>query len=431
MSYLKTFDSQINNSYADSKFSTASSSQKAAGLNRETQTLVIHSAEEFLYMSFGDKKAFLESILCNDVKAGFLLAFCDSQYCSENARFVVAVNKYCDCFDGSSNWKSWEGLDKQKVKEPENRIFDEQCRNIERELHFISENFLTSSGTYEICISPSVLKRTKMRMENFRVYGPETFVEASIDPINTLMKDILPRFVVSQIYADMLFFVDKINNVAFVHTQTLELPHPLDPQLQGITVDADYISNFDNYTEHPLLYDQLLKYLNRIVSSENLLCIRAIDMFQLLFSKHGQDRVPMGNIVSSAAAMSFTSVADVIEAEKSISHIEHTHVKADKLKSMAVTQAWLVYLHFLAVNSPLEVCTDHYMLQNVAQTMAAPSKHMFRKVRNACLHTVQQHFMAFKNTNEYAEIPLLLAAAAAATEADAKAEASSKACTIS
>jgi hypothetical protein len=421
---------QSRNSVADSHLST-SSSQKGAGLFREANQFDFHSAEDFLNMSFWEKQKFLDSLLVNDIKAGFLLAFCDSQFCSENARFVVAVNKYCDCFEGSRSWPSWEGLDKQKGhREITNLLSDEQCKDIERELYYIADNFLTPDGKFEICISPGMLKRTRMRMELFRIYGPEVFTEASMDPMNTLMKDILPRFVVSQIYQDMGYFVDKINNVAFVHITALELPLPVDPP--DVAVDAAYMEELDNYFVHPILYAQLLKYLNRIVSSENLLCIRAVDMFTMLFNNtHGAGKmtVTMGNLFSSALAMNAITLADVAAEEKCAAASDNHKVRPDYLRALAVSQAWLIYLHFLVVNAPLEICTDHYTLQNVAQAMAAPSKNMFRTVRKICYAMVKEHFYTFKTQSEFLEIPALAAAAALAKSTKVKPPSGS--CTIS
>lgn len=414
----------------ESNFTTTSGSQKAAGLFRDQITLDIHSAEEFLNMCFRNKRIFLDSILKNDVKAGFLLAFCDSQYCSENSRFVVAVNRYNDCFEGCKNFRAWEQLDKHTDNPVLCELSEAQCKNIERELHNITESFLTSSGKYEICISPAMLERTRMRMENYKVYGPQAFKEAIMDPINTLMKDILPRFVVSQMYDDMRYFIDKINNVPFMHITTLELPHPFVHDNEA-AMDTVYIENFDNYFTNPLLYDQLLKYLNKIVSSENLLCVRAIDMFSLLFGKEaGTDKINMGNIVSSEAAMKMASINDIVDAERSVTNLGKAGSGPDRLKAMAVSQAWLIYLHFLAANAPLEVCTDHFVLQNVAQSMAAPSKNMFKKVRSSCIRIVQEHFYSFKSSPEYAEIPALVAAAVAAASSSQIAN-SSCVCTIS
>ena len=52
-------------------------------------------------------------------------------------------------------------------------------------------------------ISANMRARTVFRLRNLHLYGREVFTEATIDPLKTVNKDVLPRFLVSGFYQDL------------------------------------------------------------------------------------------------------------------------------------------------------------------------------------------------------------------------------------
>ena len=61
-----------------------------------------------------------------------------------------------------------------------------------------------------------VEKNTKRRIELFDLYGPEVFSEALLDPIKTMHKDVLPRYLVSPCYIEIKARMEKLK-VCCVH----------------------------------------------------------------------------------------------------------------------------------------------------------------------------------------------------------------------
>jgi len=152
-------------------------------------------------------------LLADHVQVGFLMTFCESQYCTENIRFIVAVAKYKLLFkqDGI-RWLIFEEVD--KLDEHVAMIVnDDKIREIEKDIKFIISSFLDPSAKLEICMPTKVASNTFRRIEEWKAYGPDVFDEAVLDPKVTLNRDIMPRFVVSSVYNDMKFFLYKINKL--------------------------------------------------------------------------------------------------------------------------------------------------------------------------------------------------------------------------
>lgn len=350
-----------------------------------------------------EKKIFLDEILNDPIKTGFLMHFCELQYCTENIRFVVATYKYVDLFSEDKKygyvWKSWEsdnvtvpGTDTDVDSKPkENDLHSELVAAIDKDMEYIKCKYLTpDKSKYEICISEKMLASTLRRMKEYRIYGPEVFREACIDPMNTLIKDILPRFFLSDTYKDMIFYSGKINHLPGTSTLVIEPP----------SVESDYVTQFadckseddaiailqnvDNYFVKPLLYSQLLKYLKRVVATENLLCLRAIDIYCGLFDKVGDKHK------SLVVAHAFDASPDT---------------KVHETVRKVVEQSWLIYLYFLAPNSCYEVGVSHRTSRSVGRYMAVPRKEMFEPVKQDILSTFMHHFKSFLNdTAEFTEL---------------------------
>lgn len=174
-----------------------------------------------------------KEILRDDVKLGYLLAFSESQYCSENIKFIMYYKDFKDLFEydfqnnnhpalpsreGSSNGSqksSSQGFSSSRhsnfsLDGFDGARFDQlKWNEIERKMNIIWEKFLLPKSNYEICISSDALENTKRRSINYRSYGPNVFEEAAADPIKTIVKDILPRFMQSNLFEEMNRKVEK------------------------------------------------------------------------------------------------------------------------------------------------------------------------------------------------------------------------------
>ena len=126
-------------------------------------------------------------------------------------------------------------------------------------MEYIKKQYLIpDKSKYEICISEKMLGNTLRRMKEYRIYGPEVFKEACIDPMNTLIKDILPRYVSSDTYKDMLYYrkILKILPVA----STLNITPPgteVDYVVQFAECKTEedaiaYLQEVDNYFVKPI-----------------------------------------------------------------------------------------------------------------------------------------------------------------------------------
>ena len=184
---------------------------------------------DFLHSDFEQKQVFMDRLLKDHIKTGFLMVFCEAQFCTENIRFIVAVSSYKNLFiDDRVEWADWKEIDKEKNPEEIHNFDPLRCKVVEKEMNEVFDGGLSPSAEFEVCISGAMLSRIKMRMEKYKLYGPGVFDEALADPKVTLLKDILPRFVVSSTCNDMLYYLDKRKNLPSY--QTLHIPEPEPPE---------------------------------------------------------------------------------------------------------------------------------------------------------------------------------------------------------
>jgi len=116
-----------------------------------------------------------------------------------------------------------------------------------------------------------------------------------------------------------------------------------------------------------LLYGEFLKYLKLIVSSENLLCVRSINIFKQKF------------------------------------------VSEDlKIRREAIEQAWITYRYFVAVNSPCEISTSHIKRKELMRELAMPNINTFDKVEKSAMAALKVHFAQYIATKEYSVLNALL-----------------------
>mgnify|MGYP003386458591 CR=1 FL=1 len=353
------------------------------------------------------------------MQVGFLMTFCESQYCTENIRFIVAVAKYKLLFkqDGI-RWLPFEEVD--KLDEHVAMIVNnDKIREIEKDIKFIISSFLDPSAKLEICMPTKVASNTFRRIEEWKAYGPDVFDEAVLDPKVTLNRDIMPRFVVSSVYNDMKFFLYKINKLPSMTGLKLPTITASQSVIEGIVATLktddlirDYVNCIDNFFIDPLLYNQLLKFLTRIVSSESLLCIRAVDMYHGLFEEIETKKLRIMD-GSTFSTIEMNQLAQVVElsGEIVVNTNANSNANGNKTKSEQVIrgriigQAWQIYLHFVAPDSCFEVGISHKLMQSVNRNMAAPTGNMFDGLRITALKCLADHFSTtFKSSPCYTQL---------------------------
>jgi len=345
------------------------------------------SKEDFLHGDVSTRRKFLGDLLSDEIKVGFLMLFCENEYCTENIRFVVATSEYRDHFrnDGNS-WKSWEVLDKQDPsKWEEKEMHEDLDKAVSNTLEQINANYLSAHSKYEICISAEFIARTEERMKKFKVYGPEVFKEACIDPINTLVKDILPRFVVSDTFDDMEFFVNQRNALpptAQMDDGIFLPPVPNETLLSTLQSKLLTQQDLEEYCKDdvlvyfcdPLLYCYFLKYLKRIHAEENLLCVAQINKFNYAFESHiRRGGLPSEKSVTrrSARVTELYSSVEQYHAE-GIDEASFSEASIGDLRSEIIKLVWTIYLNFLATGSPWEVSVNYHVYHILSRAMAAP-----------------------------------------------------------
>ena len=198
-----------------------------------------------------------------------------------------------------------------------------------------------TSATAEVCLPFECVENTRRRMKYFKAYGPDVFAEATGEPTKALVRDVMPRFMMSERCKQMYRRREE---------RTQELPSSINipaPKLNNslrksgkmkelLTPEAidEYVNDFNNYCKDVTLYEALLVYLKKMVAAENLLCYRAIDVFE--------------QCVSSAGST-----------------------------EQGVSTAWMIYRYFLVSGSPYEVSVDPKKLYTISRKMCKPEAGMF------------------------------------------------------
>lgn len=229
--------------------------------------------------------------------------FSESEFTDENVKFVLAVLSYRDLYEVETNadlWKKkWRDIDTQLKLKERSQTHDDSCDDIEaqtdvwpssavnkinvldRANEIMTDYIDTTSSTHEICVSAKTIANTKYRIQRIAQYGPSVFGECLQDPIKTMKNDVFPRFMKSQLYEEM--------NAAIV--RMLSLPPPTDlhvplPEESRVLYDTEEVDvsclTLDDFLTDRFLFGEFLSYLVSQVSSETLLCVRHIMIFDQL-----------------------------------------------------------------------------------------------------------------------------------------------------
>jgi len=321
-----------------------------------------------------NRKNVVDFIMNNSISLGYLMAFCNVQHNSENLNFIIVVDKFKDKFSDPSCWnKSWREIDEEvsikNIRPGKLITFGDKDywpsklysrESIETEVREIWDNYLSDEGWDQICLGSEVVRQTSLRMDRIDLYGPEIFGEAVIDPIKTISRDIVPRFLKSEYYETLNTNILKLENLP--SASTLVVPPPVaslidDATLESLTSDRQY--DINELISDKYLYDRFLTYLRHIVSSENLLFVRMIAIFDEL--------------------------------------VELNQTEANE-------QSWKIYKYFVAQGSSLEVSCSYIQRKAVMRNLAYSNPGDFDELKKTALTMLQVNFQTYQATPGYSDL---------------------------
>jgi hypothetical protein len=313
-----------------------------------------------------------DNVLKNPIYCGYLLAFSRSQYCAENVSFVIAINKFKASLRADPTlWKgsSWKDLDtKYRITAsdfdpptdepwPSSIITKEE---VIRYMDKIWDTFLSDNAETQICLPSKVLNNTKRRVLLVHAYGPDIYDEVLLDPLKTIRRDIMPRFLASPIFLELEMRAENLKARPSASSLVVETP-------TSITISEEVSSGrrsadlfLVDFLQDRILYGIFLKYLQSIISSENLLCVMMINQFE--------------QVVLSGQNL---KVSDV---------------------------AWSIYLYFIVADSAFEVSVSHRNRREIMYGLAQPYSGLFAAPEATSKAALQESFRNFKSTSAYTDI---------------------------
>ena len=331
----------------------------------------------------------VEGLLLNPLYAGHLLYFCEKQYCSENVKFAMEVDKFNYEMkievDSNRSWKEKDVINNihdnsyihesssslqsinilDVIKINSDKIKPDNIRHqvIER-IVLIWNTYISSQATNQICVPAKILSNTIKRLELLNIYGNEVFSETMVDPIKTIRRDIIPRYLTSDIHSNAIARISDINNFS---TSINVLPpddNPIVDKLLSSVHINDIKESLKSVTLNELLNDrliylELLKYLRVIVASENLLCLKMVTIYKELF---------------------------------------------DSDKKLAIDHAWILLRNFIIQGAQYEISLSHRRRREVFEQMANPTRTMFDRVVKSAQQVLEQHYETFKLSSNYSSL---------------------------
>jgi hypothetical protein len=313
----------------------------------------------------------IESLIENPICRGYLLKFSGSQFNSENINFISAVDHFRDEFfyaDKDMWTGNWRDIDSEVANdEIEGKLFSDTWNSgvnlmaIKSNIYNILHEYILDHAQHQVCISKCFISKTMKRIDLLPLYGPLIFEESVIDPIKTMKKDVLPRFLRSN------DFLAMINNLACCDplppASAMKLPPPKknilnNNPLEYFTVDREFTLVQILIAE--VLYHFFRVYLEQFHCAENLLCVRMIDFFEELKSK--------------------------------------------KLDEEADEFAQDIYRYFVAPGSAYEMSIMSKDRKNLMETLAVPKLGMFSRVRATAYVILEVNFVQFRDSDIYREL---------------------------
>jgi hypothetical protein len=200
--------------------------------------------------------------------------------------------------------------------------------------------YLSNEAATQICIPSQVLWNTRQRAKLLFLYGRDLFEETTIDPKKTVIRDVMPRFIGSDYASKMVHRVETLYPLPSGSELNLPLPSTaavLDWCVEDVTVNRLRSVSIVALLHDSFLYTNFLAYLRAMVSSENLLCARAIEIFKGLYADD--------------------------EICKSI--------PTERLNRDREEMAWIIYRFFVASGGVYEVSVSHRRRKQVQQGLVS------------------------------------------------------------
>lgn len=340
----------------------------------------------------GPSKGMIEYVLKNPISCGSLLVFCDIEHNEENLNFIMDVYDFKDKYADKQVWrgKDWITIDKElkldKTKESKSKhktnvishLLEESdaggdpwpSRTVNRkamlmEIQNIWDGYISDDSPTQICLSKDVLNKTRYRIDNLHIYGTEVFGECLQDPIKTTNRDILPRYMKSDLYKNL--------NVLLSHADPLPPASALSLQLPPIKLigDDNFLAGLDSYSfkledmyTDRFCFGSFESYLAAEQKDRHLMCMRMIQVFDM-------------------------------------------HM-ANKDQASANAQAWEIYKFFVAPSSAFDIGCDHFSQKKVAHRLCKSAVGDFDKVKKFLQEILVGKFPGFLTSPQHAELKPLL-----------------------
>ena len=329
------------------------------------------------------KYSTIHALTAHPICCGFLMSFCENEHNSENLSFLRDINEYRELFrDDTGIWtKDWRDIDfamndvvtadtsTESLSLPpaeHTRVSwtprtDLIAAQIAAETIF--EKYLHENSPNQVCVSDCVAKKTAERMNLLHLYGPNIFDEASIDPMKTMERDVLPRFRASDSVERMVTCVASCEPPPPPIGLTVPAPETL---LQLVSSSEPFTSmesfpvNLEEMLTSQQLYTQFTNYLliaedTKSKSANALKCVRKIDILEgLLTASCNQD---------------------------------------------PRDQATQIFRYFVAEKSAFEIVISYPERKRIMLSLADPKKGMFSAVRAAALDLLTSDFKAFTESD--------------------------------
>lgn len=331
------------------------------------------------------------SVIQDPVQCGFLLEYCTRQHNSENLCFIMMVSRFRDAMSTDINvWpKSWAQVDSELLAnnnigtpvDPTETVWPSKVLSrdsINKLVTSIWDNFLSNDATNQICMPSQVAENTKRRIQYLDLYGPEVYTEALMDPIKTINKDVLPRFLASPLYADMKLRLSSLMQRSNSTTKLVVPPPDKMVLLEKKTevFNEKRLFSLQEILDNKVLYVQFLTHLEKKMSAEDLLCYRMILIFEDLFEKQ------------------------LLGINEGVTD-QDQHTESDLRADQATNQAWVIYKYFIAPDAPYEVSLHSRHKKELMISLAHPYKGMFDELKKSTYSVLTVNFNAFKITEEY------------------------------
>lgn len=248
----------------------------------------------------------VEDLIDDPIGCGFLLRYCRRQHADENLTFVIDVSRFRDIFailQGNHNllWsRAWQEVDKdvptgdpvsltqlmhsihaaEAVHKMRWSMVEKLCVEAERAAQRVYALYIADDAPTQICMSTKVYRNTLHRMNQLALYGPDVFAEACLDPILTLCKDIMPRFIKTDIYRDYKQRLLECASLPLSSSLSVSAP-AVD---LGLYAESDKLPTrrftLEELLREGFLYGEFLDFLKRRVCAENLQCYRLIVIYE-------------------------------------------------------------------------------------------------------------------------------------------------------